>query len=137
MKRLWSEIDAILDEMKRAAERARTATEKRDARLHRKETVKLEVKELGRARDEVKEKGASARAELTQLDGLRTKGERVEWDDIERLEREDHDRRTDRATLAAESGRRQIERQRAGRDLAQVKNGILPLPVEVERFGHG
>jgi chromosome segregation ATPase len=134
VKRLSAEIEAILEAMQRAGERARTATEKRDARLGRKETVKLEVKELGRSRDEVKEKAAFARAEFRHLDGLRAKSEGVEWDDIERLEREGHARRTDLATLAAESGRRQIDRQRTERDLAQVRNGILPLPEEVERF---
>jgi chromosome segregation ATPase len=134
LKRLSSDIEAILGAMKRARECARAATEKRDARLRRKETIKLEVRDLGQSRDEVKEQAASARAEFTHLDGLRVKGEHIEWDDIGRLEREGDARRTDRATLAAESGRRQIDRQRAERDLAQVKNGILPLPDEVERF---
>ncbi|MGH7389903.1 MAG: AAA family ATPase [Candidatus Rokuibacteriota bacterium] len=134
VKRLASEIDAIQEEISLAADRARAASDKRDERSRRKEALKLEVKELGGLRDEVKEAAASARAEFTELDKLREKGERVAWDDIERLERESHALRTDRAVLAAESAGRQTVRRQAEKDLAQVNAGILPLPEEVERF---
>jgi chromosome segregation ATPase len=132
--RLAAEIDGIEAERKRAAGHARAATEKRDERSRRKETIKLEVKDLGRLRDEVKEQVAAARAELTQLDKLREQGEGVDWDDLERLERERDAVGTERAALAAEAARRRSEREQAEKDLAQVKAGILPLPDDVERF---
>lgn len=100
----------------------------------RQAAIDTEVSELRASRDELTEGIAGRRAHRAQLEQLRERAEGVDPVDLSILTAREETLRRDLATLHSEAQVREAELARLRSDLARVREGLIPLPAEVDAF---
>lgn len=142
---LVARVEAKVARLEKSAEeqdgKAREADE-RDARARadgerireERAILKERIREADKARDLEKQAESDARSRLKECERKRAAGEGVAWEDTGSLRAEDERLRATLAAVHAARNIRAAEHERIEAGLARIAEGLLPLPVEVERF---